>query len=107
MHQISEHQTRRDDRTRTRLRDAESEIERLRGLLVAYARLEVEHELADVLVDTSDAWCFGLDVESVLDEAGMIDPAAVRAWAADLLSRKPYLGQRPRVQSLSLVPPAS
>jgi hypothetical protein len=103
MHQTSEHQTRRDERVRARLRDAESEIERLRGLLVAYARLEVEHELASVLVDTSDAWCFGLDVESVLDEAGMIDPKLVRAWAADLLSRKPYLGQRPKLHNLSLV----
>ncbi|MBA4855775.1 hypothetical protein [Nocardia farcinica] len=85
-------------RYRRQLRDAEAERDSLRERVLSYERAEVERLAADKLADPTDLWTGGVELDSLRDKSGAIDPAKVVAAAGKVLEDHPHWQrpQRPR-----------
>lgn len=83
-------------RYRRQLRDTETERDTLRGRVEGFQRAEAERLAAGDLATASDLWLFGLELSEVLDDAGEVDPDAVRAAAQKITTERPRLGRARR-----------
>lgn len=59
-------------------------------------RKHAERVLAHRLADPSDAWTFGADLNTMLDDYGLVDDAAVLRYADELVAAKPHLAAKLR-----------
>jgi len=78
--------TGRDERYREQLREAEAERDRLRGLVEAGQRAEVERLAAARLTDARDLWYRDTSVADMLDDDGHVDPSKLDAAVDSLLA---------------------
>lgn len=78
---------------RRRLKDAETERERLAGVVAGFQRASVE-QLAEAgpraLASGADLWAAGADLAALLDDEGRPDPAKVTAAVDLALQRRPH-----------------
>ncbi|SUA03103.1 Uncharacterised protein [Mycolicibacterium fortuitum] len=80
----------RDQRYRQRLRDAEAENDRLRGLVDAMQADEVARLAAAKLADPGDLFRDGLTVADLCDDGGRVDPARVDGAITEVLQQHPH-----------------
>lgn len=83
-------------RYRTQLRETEGERDRLREQVASLQRAAVDGIAGNLVLNPAGVWASGLDVATVLNEDGTVDPAkaeaAVRSAAETLgLSPKPAI----------------
>ncbi|WP_280502433.1 hypothetical protein [Nocardia farcinica] len=81
---------------RRQLRDVEAERDGLRERVTSYERTEVERLAAGKLADPSDLWTAGVELDSLRDKSGAIDPAKVAAAAGKVLEEHPHWKRQPR-----------
>ena len=62
---------------RRQLRDTEAERDRLLSQVEGYHRAEFERLASSRLIDGSDVWAGGLQLDDVLADDGSVDPARV------------------------------
>ncbi|QFS91150.1 hypothetical protein FIV07_10330 [Mycobacterium sp. THAF192] len=75
--------SRRDIKYRERLRETEAERDTLRATVETLQRREVERLAAEHLVKPGSLWTVGVELASLLDDDGAVDPEKVSAAAAD------------------------
>ncbi|WP_178360553.1 hypothetical protein [Mycolicibacterium hippocampi] len=75
---------------RRQLRDTEAERDRLLTQVEGYHRAEVERLASSRLIDGSDVWAGGVALDSLLNDAGQVDPARVAQAVRDLAQTRPH-----------------
>jgi hypothetical protein len=80
----------RDDRYRARLRDSESEAERLRGTIEQLQRTEVSRLASARLADSADIYRDGAALADLCGGDGTVDPSKVDSTIDGLLQAHPY-----------------
>lgn len=64
---------------RRKLRETETERDQLREVVDGMRRAEVERIAGATVQNPAGLWAAGIDVASLLDDAGQVDPAKVQA----------------------------
>lgn len=83
---------------RTKLREAETDIEQAAAQLGAMRHAEIERLAAEHLKDASDVWQAQSDPAAFLDEEfGTVDPAKVAEAAQSLVTDKPHYAADKRI----------
>lgn len=80
----------RDNRYRARLRDSESEVERLRGTIESLQRAEVARLASAKLGDPADLFRDGAGLADMCGDDGTVDPAKVDNAVNGVLAAHPY-----------------
>ena len=81
---------------RTKLREAETERDSLRGTLDTYRRRDVERTAeAAGMAKGSDLFVAGAELGDLLGEDGTVDPEKVQAAAATVLAERPHWAVAP------------
>ena len=79
---------------RLKYRAANTELTIANARISELNRMRAEEVLSKKLADPKDAWTFGGDLNAMLNDVGLVDDDAVRAFAEDLCAAKPYLAAR-------------
>lgn len=81
---------------RLKFRAADTRAQIAEARVEAQNRRHAEQVLAKRLADPTDAWANGLDLDSVLDDSGLVDDEALLAYADELVDRKPHYAAKLR-----------
>ena len=79
---------------RLKYRAANTELTIANARISELNRMRAEEVLSRKLADPSDAWTFGGDLNTMLNDHGLVDDDRVRAFAEDLCAAKPYLAAK-------------
>jgi len=83
-------------RLRERLHSAETERDRLAGLVAGYRRRDAETAAEQAgLASGGDLWAGGVDVDDLLDETGRVDPDRVTEAVKAITTERPHWRRRP------------
>lgn len=80
---------------RRRLREAETERDRLSEQVTRLQTAEVQRRITDSLEDPTDLWRDGLQLSDVLDEYGQVDEAALDQAVLQVATDHPGWRKRP------------
>ncbi|BBX69014.1 hypothetical protein [Mycolicibacterium psychrotolerans] len=93
-------------RYRRQLRDTEAERDRLATQVESYHRAEVERLASSRLIDARDFWAGGATLDSLLNDAGQVDPVRVAQAVRDLAASRPHWCKNAAAPAGSVTPGA-
>lgn len=97
---------RREARYRTQLRAVEAERDQLRERLDRRDRAEVEHLVANRLIDPKDLWAGGITLADVLDpESGEISPQLIDECLERVIKEHPHWHWSPAAPASQVTSP--